>query len=104
VDKRNRVKGAVSELIWIGLLRQAYAFYRLGLSHLPPRKSDNTTKAIAIHENAVWSVEIPTIRNTSPRMRKMPDEFLRFMPALYLRPWRILNNSVSPLQSGKFMS
>jgi hypothetical protein len=37
---------------------------------------------MAIHENAVWSVEIPTIRKTSPRMRKMLDEFLRVMPGI----------------------
>jgi hypothetical protein len=64
--------------------------YFLGLIHLPPNTNDNTTKAIAIHEKAVWSVEIPMARNPSPRMRKMEDEFFRFMGGI------ILSGSIIP--------
>ncbi len=44
------------------------------LNHFPPDISEITTKAIAIHENAVSSVAIPIARNARPRMRKILDE------------------------------
>jgi len=44
--------------------------------------SDKTTNAIAIHEKAVWSVARPTARNASPIIKKMDDEFLRFMSGI----------------------
>jgi len=55
------------------------AHYFLRLSHNLLVTSEMITKAIAIHENAVWSVEMPMAMKASPRMRKMEGELLRVM-------------------------
>ncbi len=52
-------------------------FYLLGRSHFPPVKSEMRTKAIAIQENAVWSVASPIIRNARPRIRNTIEYRLR---------------------------
>jgi len=65
--------------------------YFLGLIHLPPNTRDNTTKAIAIHEKAVWSVEIPMTRKANPRTRKTEDELLQFMCGIILSVLEILS-------------
>jgi hypothetical protein len=35
--------------------------------------SEITTKAIAIHVNAAWSVEMPMVRKASPRIRNTEE-------------------------------
>jgi len=52
-------------------------YYFLGLSHLPPATREMSTKAMAIHEKAVWSVAMPITRKTRPSMRKMEEVFFR---------------------------
>ncbi len=41
-------------------------------------------KTIAIHENAVLSVDSPIVRKARPSTRKAADEFLRFMGGIIL--------------------
>jgi len=58
-------------------------YFLLGLNQRPPATSDITMQAIAIHEKAVLSIEMPRAKNAMPRTRKTIDTF-RLFSFIYL--------------------